>query len=204
MSDQYQYARKILCRESTTAKVSYRWRFPSAQSKGTDSVVRLRNAFLAVLTVCVLVGAETEVLQAQSPPASVRCTAITPKQVGALFDRWDAALATDNPDAVVKNYSTDAVLLPTAANGPLVGPEAIRGYFVHFLARHPRGTIDKRTIRIGCNTVFDAGTYIFTLDGGQPGSRVQLPARYTYVYEPRGGNWLIVHHHSSAMPEQPH
>jgi uncharacterized protein (TIGR02246 family) len=162
------------------------------------------QAFLAVLTVCALAGAKAEIAQAKSPPASARCAAITAKQVAALFDRWNAALATNNPDAVVKNYSTDAVLLPTAANGPLIGPEAIRGYFVHFLEKHPQGTIDKRTIRIGCNTAFDAGTYIFTLDGSQPGSRVQLAARYTYIYEPRGGPWLIVHHHSSAMPEQPH
>jgi hypothetical protein len=26
-------------------------------------------------------------------------------------------------------------------------------------------------------------------------------ARYTYVYERVNGQWLIAHHHSSAMPE---
>jgi uncharacterized protein (TIGR02246 family) len=161
-------------------------------------MVRLRKAFLAVLTVWALAGAEAEVA-----PASAQCTPITPNQVKALFVRWNDALATHDPDKVVKdNYSTDAVLLPTVENGPLIGQEAIRGYFVHFLEKHPVGSIDEanRTIRIGCNTVFDAGIYIFTLDGTQPGSRVKLPARYTYIYEPRGGQWLIVHHHSSAMP----
>src|SRR5260370_35359262 len=102
MSDKYQHARKILCRESTTAKVSYRWPFPSAQSKGTNSVVRLRNAFLAVLTACVLVGAETEVFQAQSPPASARCTAITPEAGAPRCDRWNATLATTPPREHVK------------------------------------------------------------------------------------------------------
>jgi hypothetical protein len=28
-----------------------------------------------------------------------------------------------------------------------------------------------------------------------------VKARYTYVYESVNGQWLIAHHHSSAMPE---
>lgn len=159
---------------------------------------------LAGLMVLMLVSAGDERARAQRAPASTHCAAITPKQVAALFDRWNTSLGTNDPDAVTKNYSTDAVLLPTAQDGPLVGHSEIRSYFVYFLKKHPHGTIDKRIIHIGCNLAFDVGTYTFTLDGDQPGSRVQLPARYTYIYEPRGGQWLIVHHHSSAMPEPAH
>ena len=158
------------------------------------------SALLAILAVCALVGHA----QAEKPPGRALCAAITPKQVMALFDRWNASLATGNPASVVRNYAADAILLPTAENGPLIGRDAIRGYFVHFLERHPQGTIDQRTIRIGCNEAFDAGTYTFTLDGSEPGSRVKLPARFTYIYQPRGGLWLIVHHHSSAFPEPAH
>lgn len=165
---------------------------------------RLRTALLAALTACALTCGVVGASQARDEPTRVRCTAITPKQVAALFDRWNASLTTNNPDAVVKNYSTDAVLLPTAENGPLIGPAEIRGYFVHFLEKHPQGAIDQRTIKIGCNTAFDVGTYTFTLDGSQPGTRVKLPARYTFIYEPRDRQWLIVHHHSSAMPVQAH
>ncbi|HUB15394.1 MAG TPA: SgcJ/EcaC family oxidoreductase [Acetobacteraceae bacterium] len=130
---------------------------------------------------------------------TVTCSPITPKQVAALFDRWNASLAK-SPDVVVANYAADAVLLPTKENGPLIGRAAIRGYFVHFLELHPSGAIVTRTIMIGCNMAFDAGLYDFTVDGAQPGSRSQIKARYTFIYEPRGGRWLIVHHHSSALP----
>lgn len=150
-----------------------------------------------------LVLASVGIAQAAESGAA-RCTPISPQQVAALFDRWNAALATKDPDAVVKDYTTDAVLLPTLETGPLVGRDAIRGYFVDFLKKNPTGVIDKRIIRIGCNMAFDVGTYTFTVNGQQPGSRVQVPARYTYIYEPVGGQWLIVQHHSSKQPDGGH
>ena len=130
-----------------------------------------------------------------------RCATATPGQIAALFVRWNAALQTLDPDKVVKTYAPDAILLPTVENGPLIGRDAIRGYFVHFLERHPDGTINTRTIRIGCNMAFDAGLYTFTVDGDQPGMRVPIRARYTYIYQLNGGRWLIAHHHSSAQPK---
>jgi len=141
---------------------------------------------------------------AQKVPGSERCRAITRAEVRALFDHWNAALATDDPDAVVRTYAPGAVLLPTVENGPLIGSGAIRGYFVSFLKKHPHGKIDTRTIGIGCNIAYDVGLYTFTLDGPVAGSRKQLHARYTYIYEPVHGRWLIVHHHSSVMPEAGH
>jgi len=65
----------------------------------------------------------------------------------------------------------------------------------------PRAVIDTRTIRIGCNTASDVGTYTFTLSGKTPGTTETVKARYSFVYEWRDGRWLIVHHHSSMMPE---
>ncbi len=73
-----------------------------------------------------------------------------------------------------------------------------RPYFVKFLADGPEGRIDSRTIRIGCNIAQDIGTYTFTFKDGR-----KVAARYTYVYERLGNQWLIAHHHSSAMPEVP-
>jgi hypothetical protein len=31
----------------------------------------------------------------------------------------------------------------------------------------------------------------------------QVPARYSYLYEFRNGDWLITHHHSSVQPATP-
>lgn len=140
-------------------------------------------------------------VSARVPPSHAACQKITDAQVAALFNRWDKALATGNPDAVVANYAPDATLLPTVQNGPLIGTKAIRGYFVHFLEKSPQGKINQRVIHVGCNIAYDVGLYTFTVNGDQAGSRKEVKARYTFIYEPEHGKWLIAHHHSSADPE---
>jgi len=152
---------------------------------------------LVLAALLALTGAPT----ARAAQSTARCAAVTPDRIAALFEQWNRALKTLDPDKVTDTYAADAVLLPTVENGPLIGRKAIRGYFVGFLKKHPEGTIESRSIRIGCNIAFDAGLYSFTLDGPEPGRRATLAARYTYIYEIEGGRWLIVHHHSSALPQ---
>lgn len=137
---------------------------------------------------------------AASAQSTQQCAAVTKEQVAGLFDRWNAALQTKNPDEVVKNYAADAVLLPTVSNKPRTNPAEIRDYFEHFVQKSPKGAIDTRTIHIGCNDAYDVGTYTFTVTGAD-GKTSEVAARYSFVYELRDGKWLIVHHHSSAMPE---
>lgn len=122
------------------------------------------------------------------------------REIAGLFDRWNAALATGNPDKVTALYAHNGVLLPTVSNEVRVGPEAIRRYFVDFLQAKPAGTINHRELRmIDADTAMDAGVYTFTLT--KNGKPTQVQARYSYVYEMVDGQWKILHHHSSAMPE---
>ncbi|WAC71615.1 SgcJ/EcaC family oxidoreductase [Roseateles sp. SL47] len=147
--------------------------------------------------VAALALAAAPVLAQDRAAGTATCAAASQAQVAALFDRWNASLATLDPDRVTANYTTDAVLLPTVTNEPRTTPAEIRDYFVKFLKNAPQGTIDKRTIKIGCNEARDVGTYTFRF---RDGSKVQ--ARYTFDYEWVNGQWLIAHHHSSAMPER--
>ena len=63
-----------------------------------------------------------------------------------------------------------------------------------------QGVINARDIRkVDEDTAIDAGIYTFTLT--ENGQSRQVQARYTYVYERIDGEWKIVLHHSSAMPE---
>lgn len=122
------------------------------------------------------------------------------KEIAALFDRWNAALATGNPAEVARLYAPDGILEPTVSNQVRATPAAIQDYFTEFLKLKPQGVINYREIRVlDEDTALDAGVYTFSLTkDGQP---TQVQARYTYVYEKIDGEWKIMNHHSSAMPE---
>jgi uncharacterized protein (TIGR02246 family) len=124
------------------------------------------------------------------------CIGAGEPEIAALFDRWNDSLKTLDPDKVVANYADDGVLLPTVSNQPRTTPAEIHDYFVKFLKSGPQGKIDSRIIKIGCNVAQDVGTYTFKFKDGKT-----VHARNTYVYEWKNGQWLIAHHHSSAMPE---
>ncbi|MGZ9706620.1 SgcJ/EcaC family oxidoreductase [Pseudomonas sp. GNP013] len=123
------------------------------------------------------------------------------REIAGLFDRWNSALQTGDAKSVVKLYAPDAVLQPTVSNQVRTTPDQIRDYFDHFLALKPVGQINYREIRqLGSNVAMDSGVYTFTLTEAS-GSKRQVQARYTFVYEQVEGEWKILNHHSSAMPE---
>jgi len=124
-----------------------------------------------------------------------KCPNANEAEIAALFDRWNASLATLDPQKVTENYTSDAVLLATVENAPRLTTKDRIAYFTEFLKLKPQGVIDSRTIKINCDTAMDMGVYTFTLGDG---SKVQ--ARYTYTYKWNGTDWKISHHHSSKMP----
>ncbi|NKM83539.1 SgcJ/EcaC family oxidoreductase [Rhizobium laguerreae] len=139
-------------------------------------------------------------VQVQSAAAAAEtatCAPTSETEIAKLFDRWNASLSTLSPQEVAKNYSEDSVLLATLSNKPRLTQAERIDYFEHFLANEPKGHVDSRDIKIGCNWAVDLGTYTFTMKNGS-----KVPARYTYTYEFKDGNWLITSHHSSMMPEK--
>merc|ERR1719384_3124967 len=130
------------------------------------------------------------------PQEVVRPTKITEPEVRALFDVWNNALATGDPQKVADCYSKDAVLLPTLSDSARYTNDRIADYFVGFLKKKPRGEILEGNIKIGPNWAQDAGIYEFTFEDGS-----KTRGRYSYVYTYENGQWMISNHHSSIMPE---
>ncbi|MDQ1215069.1 SgcJ/EcaC family oxidoreductase [Pantoea anthophila] len=130
---------------------------------------------------------------AQQP---VTCIKASEQDVASLFDKWNDTLATGDATKVSQLYVSDAVLLPTISNQVRLTDQERIDYFKDFLKKGPRGKIDSRTIRTGCNKAIDAGVYTFTFK-----DNTQVTARYTFTYVWDGQAWKISTHHSSAMPE---
>lgn len=122
---------------------------------------------------------------------------VTEQTIASLFDRWNESLQTGDPKKVVANYAERSILLPTVSNTPRLTPAEKEDYFTHFLQSKPSGVIDLRQIDISGEIAVDSGLYTFTL--AAKGETVK--ARYSFVYKWDGAQWLIISHHSSAMPE---
>ncbi|MFC8350255.1 SgcJ/EcaC family oxidoreductase [Streptomyces sp. NPDC057280] len=123
-------------------------------------------------------------------------------EIAALFDGWNAALKTGDPEVVADRYAKDAVLLPTVSNKVRTDHAGIVDYFEHFLKNKPVGKKVETHINVlDSDSALDAGVYEFTLTDPDTGAKRLVKARYTYEYEKRGGTWKIVNHHSSVMPE---
>jgi uncharacterized protein (TIGR02246 family) len=174
------------------------------------------HAVVAGLTVLVAVAisgcptSDASPAVPQQHPAMTQPLAPPPAlpsqdEIAGLFDQWNAALATGNPDNVAELYAPNAVLLPTVSSqihinrAELTNHAEIVDYFTHFLESKPQGKIDQSIITVlDPQAAINTGIYTFTLiQDGQPQS---LQARYTFVYERQNGKWLIVNHHSSTMP----
>jgi uncharacterized protein (TIGR02246 family) len=129
-----------------------------------------------------------------------RCVAVTPAQVEAQFDRFNAAWATRDPDQVTALFARDAVLLATVSNRPRTDHAGIRDYFIGFLRGAPVGTINSSNVHIGCNIATRVGTWTVNIANAE-GVRSDVRARYSFIYRYEGGRWVIAHLHSSMMPE---
>ena len=126
----------------------------------------------------------------------VMAVAGPPQDANAVVDRWSAAYSANDPEAVVKNYWPDAILLGTVSPVMSEGMEAIRTYFSPLKGSGNKNVIgDRRTIVLDENAVVVTGFYEFTrMQDGKP---VPAPSRFTMLIVKRGDEWHIAHHHSS-------
>ncbi len=127
-----------------------------------------------------------------------------PKEdVAAATSTWARALGEDDPDKVLPLYSDDAVFWGTLSPTVRADRAALRDYFVTAFKVLPglKVAFGDQLIRVYGDTAVNTGYYTFSYV--RDGETRSLPARYSFTYVKRGETWLIVDHHSSAMPPPP-
>jgi len=127
-----------------------------------------------------------------------------PKEdVAAATAKWGETLAQNDPDKVVSLYAADAVLWGTLSPTVRADRTALRDYFVGAFKVLPDLNVSfgEQLIRVYGNTAVNTGYYTFSYT--KDGEPKTLPARYSLVLVKDGQNWMIVDHHSSAMPTPP-
>jgi uncharacterized protein (TIGR02246 family) len=95
--------------------------------------------------------------------SSVVCVAGPAEDANEVVDHWSAAYTSNDPDAVVKNYWPDAILLGTVSPIISEGTEAIQKYFSQIKGSGNKNVVqERRTIAIDDNAVVVTGFYEFT------------------------------------------
>ena len=116
---------------------------------------------------------------------------------------WGRALGEDDPDKILPFYSNDAVLWGTLSPTVRADRAALRDYFVTAFKVLPglKVAFGDQLIRVYGNAAVNTGYYTFSYVKDR--ETKSLPARYSFTYVKSGEYWLIVDHHSSAMPSPP-
>ena len=112
-----------------------------------------------------------------------------------LFNAWNRALQSGDPERVTELYAPDAVLVPTLSNQIRHNHAEIHDYFVHFLRKGPTGIVNESNTRTFDQLLINSGIYTFAVGDG-----TSLQGRFTFVYRWNGERWRIIEHHSSLMP----
>ena len=120
--------------------------------------------------------------------------------VGAATMKWAQTLGQNDPDSVIVLYATDGVLWGTLSPTVRADRAALRDYFVTAFRVLPnlKVTFGPQLIRVYGQTAVNTGYYTFAYF--KDGETKTLPARYSFTFVKDGEKWMIVDHHSSAMP----
>ncbi|HEX2714811.1 MAG TPA: DUF4440 domain-containing protein [Candidatus Acidoferrales bacterium] len=120
--------------------------------------------------------------------------------LSAATAEWAEAFTDDTPERLLALYDQEAILWGTFSPKRRDNPKAIRDYFVGVFAAllGHKVSFGHQLIRVYGDTAINTGDYAFSYI--RDSEIKTLPARYSFTYLDRGGQWKIVDHHSSAMP----
>jgi len=125
------------------------------------------------------------------------------EDVAAATAKWAELFSDDNPDAILALYDKEGVLWGTLSPVRRDDPAALRDYFQKAFVALPghKVSFGNQLIRVYGDAAVNTGYYTFSYV--KDGETKSFPARYSFTYVKKGNNWMIVDHHSSAMPPAP-
>lgn len=117
------------------------------------------------------------------------------------MDKWVEAVTTTNPGTVANLYAKEAVFWGTVSPFLRTTPKGVKDYFEHFMRlEHLNAIYYNPMVRVYGDIAINSGYYTFfhEIDG----KMMNISARYTFVYRKnQNGKWMIIDHHSSAVPQ---
>lgn len=107
-----------------------------------------------------------------------------------------------NAERIIALYDAEAVLWGTRSSTLCDTPATVSDYFKVLQTVPPsyKVVLGEQRIRVYGDIALNTGTYTFSED--RDGKPITRPSRFSFVYRKRDERWLIIDHHSSAIPAQ--
>jgi uncharacterized protein (TIGR02246 family) len=121
-------------------------------------------------------------------------------EIAAATQAWIEGMTSHDIDRVVALYDSEAVLWGTRSPTLRDNPTTVHEYFNILRTVPPsyKVALGEQRIRVYGNVAINTGTYTFS--ELRDGKELIRPARFSFVFRNRNGHWLIIDHHSSAVP----
>jgi uncharacterized protein (TIGR02246 family) len=157
-----------------------------------SAYARRLQTFAALLLVAALVSACS---WGHKTPAD---TLAARHEIIKATDAWVDAYNSRDPERILALYAVDAVFWGTSAKSIATTLEQIAEYFKDAPKRpRARVRITERQVRVLGDVAYTSGSYTFSNYEGE--KLLEMPARFTFIFQKQKGKWLIVHQHSSRV-----
>ena len=112
-----------------------------------------------------------------------------------MLDTWVEKIRTNDPKQVAALYHDDGLLLGTFSDIERKGSSLILEYFENLLKSEVDVEIVTQNKHETDSLITNSGLYNFIVDGKT------VNARFSFVFIKIDGDWKILSHHSSVLPE---
>lgn len=130
---------------------------------------------------------------------AVPAWADTVADIDAATAQWISAFNRKSSTDIAALYAKDAVFFGTSSPVLRDKPELVQEYFKSLPSLGDATiSLGEHRVQVFGDTAVSTGFY--TRSSMEQGKVVSNPARFSFVYAKRDGRWLIVNHHSSALP----
>lgn len=142
------------------------------------------------LIVCLLIAGSEVFSQATAK-----------QEIEQQIVQWHDGLQKGDLNGLMAQYASDAVFFPTFINSARSADER-KAFLQTLINKKPVATLNNdQRVRLFNDVATCSGTWVFDVNNAD-GVREKKPVRYLFVFEKRGGKWLIIEQHVSAFPEK--
>jgi uncharacterized protein (TIGR02246 family) len=170
---------------------------------GAEMRLRVWLLLLMILALAAAADAQRRDRRQPAKQADSSVAAVLPddQRIEGGISQMLAAWQLGDAGLLHEHYAEDVVVVSGAYEPPIVGWTAFAQGYVRLMQRMQGVRVDRRNTLIRTQGNLAWVTYQWEMQAILDGAPTFTRGHTTLVLEKRGGNWLIVHNHTSVVPQ---